>query len=306
MAKDAEYNISKNFFANFHQIKDANNHPLTNVYWSPTSETGHAYGCVYLIHGYGGSPIEPCMKVPMTAALARGFDVVAIEGVGLSATAEKDKAVESMTLERQKQALHSGLEYCGTIRNISHDYNIGWVHSISCRALSDLMVDSMFVRHYFNELILNNPYLLPPPKVQTLRAKFMQRDPSGESWKMLMHKVSTQLREIEQRQFKIPTCLYNLCIPLPPQWAKRKAFEDLALRASYFVKQLRLHFILGTADNMADYNQNLQIFNGLCIPNKQLVSIQGANHAFENALGQYSDFSGVILDTIRGRRLKSK
>lgn len=306
MTESEEYNISKDFFTNFHQVKDNNDRPLTNVYWSNAPQEKQSFGCVYLIHGYGGSPIEPCMKVPMLAALARGFDVVAIEGVDLSATAEKDKNLNSMTLERQKLALQSGLNFSSTIPNISHDYNIGWAHSISCRALSDLMVDSAFIRNYFAEIILNNPYMLPPPKVQTLRDKFMKRDPSGAMWDTLAHKVSNQMREIEHHQFKIPTCLYNLCVPLPPQWAKRTKFEDLANIMSMFVKQMRLCFVLGTADDMADYNQNIKFFNGLRIPNKQLVSVQGGNHAFENALGQYSDFSGAILDTIRNRRTNSK
>lgn len=306
MTEDAEYNISKKFFLNFHQIKDVNDRPLSNIYWSPTNETERSYGCLYLIHGYGGSPVEPCMKIPMLTARAHGFDVVAIEGVDLSATAKQPKELKSMTLEQQKAALVQGLNFCSTIQNISHDYNIGWAHSISCRALSDLMVESIFVRNYFNEIVLNNPYLLPPPKVQTLRNTFMQRDPSGELWKNLAHKASTQMREIEQQQFKIPTCLYNLAIPLPPRWAKKANFDFLARSLSHFVKQIRLHFILGTADDMADYNQNLKFFDGLRIPNKQLTSIQGANHAFENTLEQYSDFSKIILDKIRERLAKIK
>jgi len=264
------------------------------------------YGTVYLIHGYGGSPVEPVMKLPMQSALRNGFDVVAIEGVSLSATAGTDKQVNEMTLERQKMALGAGLLYCMTLPEINHDYNIGWVHSISCRALSDLIIASPEIRLYFNEIILNNPYFLPPPKVQVLREKIMQRDPTGASWDSLTHKVTTQMREIERHTFKIPTCLYNLCIPLPSMWSKKVKFEDLAKCMSYFIKKLRIHFILGTADNMADYQQNMQFYNGLMIPNKQLVSIQGANHAFENALGTYSQFSNVILENIKSRRIQQK
>jgi len=241
------------------------------------------------------------MKLPMQSALQHGFDVVAIEGISLSATAEPDKQVNEMTLERQKMALREGLSYSLTIPDINRDYNIGWVHSISCRALSDLIIDSQNIRCYFNEIVLNNPYFLPPPKVQALREKLMQRDPSGASWDQLTHKVTTQLREIERHTFKIPTCLYNLCIPLPSAWSKKIKFEDLALCVSFFIKKLHVHFILGTADNMADYQQNMQFYNGLLIPNKQLVSIQGATHAFENALGTYTEISNLILETIKTR-----
>lgn len=311
MAEDNHNNISKEFFANYHQIQDAQQRPLTNIYWSRVPRSNPVYGTVYLVHGYGGSPVEPCMKVPMQKALAHGFDVVALEGVDLSATAGEQKQINAMTLERQKQALDAGLHFCHKIDNINHDYNIGWIHSISCRALSDLMIDSQYIRNYFHEIVLNNPYFLPPPKVQMLREKFMRRDPSGTSWNMLMHKVSTQMREIERHTFKIPTCLYNLCIPLPQQWTKQMDYEELARRVSYLIGKnpatsLRLHFILGSADDMADYNQNVRFFHGLTIPHKRLVSIQGANHAFENALGQYSDYSQMIFDTIQERLMQQR
>ena len=311
MEENNDNNISKGFFANYHQIQDEKARPLTNIYWSQVPRSNTVYGTVYLVHGYGGSPVEPCMKVPMQKALAHGFDVVALEGVDLSATAGQVKQINAMTLDRQKQALDAGLHFCRTLSTINHDYNIGWIHSISCRALSDLMIDSPEIRNYFNEIVLNNPYFLPPPKVQLLREKFMRRDPSGSSWEMLTHKVSTQMREIERHTFKIPTWLYTLCIPLPGTLTKRADCEELARRVSYFIARnprmaLYLHFILGSADDMADYNQNVRFFHGLTIPNKQLVSIQGANHAFENALGQYSDYSQVILDTIRDRRKHKK
>ncbi len=300
MAEEKD-NISKNFFANSHQITDEQKRPLANIYWSLGPRPGPVYGTVYLIHGYGGSPVEPVMKLPMMSALQNGFDVVAIEGVSLSATAGTQKQVNDMTLERQKTALREGLSYSITIPDINRDYNVGWVHSISCRALSDLIIDSPNIRSYFNEIVLNNPYFLPPPKVQALHEKFMQRDPSGASWDLLTHKVTTQIREIERHTFKIPTCLYNLCIPLPSMWSKKVNSEDLARCMSFFIKKLYVHFILGTADNMADYHQNIRFYNGLLIPHKQLVSIQGANHAFENALGIYSEFSNIILENIKKR-----
>ena len=311
MEDDNDKNISKRFFANYHQIQDEKSRPLTNIYWSLAPRPNTVYGTVYLVHGYGGSPVEPCMKVPMQKALAHGFDVVALEGVDLSATAGETKQINTMTLERQKQALDAGLHFCYTIDDINHDYNIGWIHSISCRAMSDLMIDSPLVRNYFNEIVLNNPYFLPPPKVQAMRDKFMRRDPSGTSWNALLHRVANQMREIERQTFKIPTCLYNLCIPLPQQWNKRPEYEELARRVSYFITKrmrmaLHLYFVLGSADDMADYNQNMRFFQGVIIPNKRLVSIPGANHAFENAIDLYSNYSQAILDTIRDRRIYKK
>ncbi|MDE5616126.1 MAG: alpha/beta hydrolase [Alphaproteobacteria bacterium] len=312
MSDGKDSNISKSFFEHYHQINDGGSRPLTNIYWSRVPRSNPVYGTVYLIHGYGGSPVEPCMKVPMQKALEGGFDVVALEGVDLSATAGEQKQISAMTLARQKQALEAGLKFCQTIDNINHSYNIGWIHSISCRALSDLMIDSMEVRHYFNELVLNNPYFLPPPKVQILREKFMRRDPSGATWDTLVHKVTTQMREIEHHTFKIPTCLYNLYVPLPMQWTKRLTFEKLARRVSYLIthrpksEKLRLRFILGSADDMADFNQNMRFFKALTFPHKQVVAIDGANHAFENALTAYSDCTQDILASIREYLINQK
>ncbi len=306
MAEEQNYNISKAFFTNFHQLTDENNRPLTNIYWSHgPCDHSQKFGCVYLIHGYGGSPVEPCLKLPMQYALQNGFDVVALEGVDLSATAGPVKELNTMTLDRQKRALDMGLRFCRNMNSINKDYNIGWVHSISCRALSDLMIDSLDVRYFFDELVLNNPYFLAPPKVLSLREKLYRRDPSGSAWEALTHKVTTQMREIEHHKFNIPTCLHNLTIPLPPIWNTKPNFEELARIVSFFVKHLRLNFVLGTNDNMADYNQNMRIFQGLAVPNKQVISIQGANHSFENVQSQYMEFARIIFEAAKKKMCES-
>ena len=208
-----------------------------------------------------------------------------------------------MTLDRQKQAIEAGLCFCNTILNINHDYKVAWIHSISCRALSDLIIDSPQIRCYFDEVVLNNPYFMAPPKVQELQKKLMKRDPSGAMWQTLIRKASTQMRQIEHRPFQIPTCLYNLCIPLPPLWRRFQTFEDLAKQVSRFVRKLRVHFVLGTEDTMADYNQNVKFFNGLTVPYKQVTSINGANHVFDNTEEKYQECARDLIDTIKLRRI---
>ena len=305
MTDEKNENITKRYFDNFQQLKDKNNRPLTNVYWSKTPVDFPSYGSIYLIHGYGGSPVEPCMKLPMQYAIQTGFDVVAIEGVDLSATATEPKNIEEMTLERQKQALLAGIEFCKTLDDINTSNKIAWVHSISCRALADLTVESPNVRDYFNEVVLNNPYFLAPPKVQKLHEKMMQKDPSGATWTALTKKSATMLREIERHTFKIPTCVYNLCIPLPPALSKLTTnYANLVRMMSHFVYRVHLLFILGTDDNMADYNQNRQLFNYLNVPHKQLVSINGANHSFENATSQYAEFARQIINGMKMHRTR--
>jgi len=300
-------NITKHYFSQFHNITDNNGHPLTNVYWSYAPRKMPTYGSIYLIHGYGGSPVEPCLKLPMMQALAAGFDVVALEGVDLSATAGESKEIGTMTLERQKQALYAGLNFARIIPNLNSAHRIAWVHSISCRALADLMVDHYEMRGYFSEVVLNNPYFLAPPKVQKLHDRLMSKDPSGKSWADLTQKAQNMERRIENQTFKIPTCLYNLCIPLPPLWQKfANNFKFLGRIMAHFVSKTNMYFILGTKDDMADYNQNLELFQDLSVPNKRLVSIEGANHSFENELSQYQKFVKIIIDSIRLKTQKDK
>ncbi|MBD5389026.1 hypothetical protein HDR63_02105 [bacterium] len=296
-------NIAMAHFEQFYPICDRRNRELANIYVSHADRNQPVFGTVYLMHGYGGSPVEPVMKVAMTDALACGFDVVAIEGVALSATSGDAKRVTTMNLARQKRALLRGIQYCNDRSDLNHDYRIAWAHSMSCRALSDLMVSSDLMRQYFHMAVLNNPYFLPPQRVQQAKAKLMQRDPSGRLWQSVLHKSITQFRRIEDREYSFPTSLYNLTMPLPTSWCMDTNLPDLSERLSTFIhSDTRVSFVLGTDDNMAEYSQNVELFNGLRVPHKELHSIDGANHSFENALDQYQTFTHRILDNVRHTR----
>lgn len=301
MAEVPENSLAKDFFEQSYQITDNMGKPLTNVYWSHADRTEPVAGSLYLVHGYGGSPIEPLLKTPMKYGLAHGFDVVAIEGIGLSATCGEKKAITDMTLDRQKAALRCGLEFCrDSLPHIDGKYRVGWVHSMSCRALSDLVVDSDFIRTFFNEVVLNNPYFMAPPKLTSKRQRIMRMDPTGASWQTLAQRVANMSRNIEGKNYTIPTCIFNLAIPLPDKWSLAELnFTKLAHRMSYFIRHMYMRFILGTADNMADYNQNLQFYDGLRVPHKQLVLIDGGNHPLDNKQETYEQFTKVILDLIR-------
>lgn len=295
MPEVADSGIAKHFFQQSYQLYDTDHRPLANVYWANADHGTDSHGCLYLIHGYGGSPMEPCMQLPMHNALRHGFDVVAIEGCDLSATCGVDKDVTKMTLQRQKMAILHALKYAKAI-DVNHSHNIAWVHSISCRALSDLMVRSVFVRKYFHDIVLNNPYFMAPPKVIKLKEKLMRSDPTGRAWEKLILRVSNMTRDIDNRSYTVPTRVYNLTIPLPLDWeALAGDGSGLARKISPFVKNTRLYFVLGTADNMADYQQNVEFFGGLQVPNKQLLRIDGADHSFENAQAQYDNMSRAIL-----------
>ncbi|MDE6478018.1 MAG: hypothetical protein K2L94_02090 [Alphaproteobacteria bacterium] len=298
-------NISIKYFDNFHQILDRRGRPLTNIYWSRTPIDIPSVGTVYFIHGYGGSPVEPCMKEPMKLALGHGFDVVAIEGVALSATSGAPRKILDMNLARQKLALLRGLGQARALTDLNQSYKVAWVHSISCRALSDLVVMLPEMRCFFDEVILNNPYFLPPSRVFQTQERYMRRDPSGKTWRTLMGRTSMQQRNIENVQYRVPTSLYNLAVPLPAQWqSTAMPVGGLARTMSHFLGDMRLAFVLGTADDMAEYTQNVELYDGLQIPNKELKEIPGANHSFENALDEYRDCSQQILTKIRNRRVR--
>lgn len=307
MAQVGDDSLSKNFFEHSYQLRDMRQEPLTNVYWSCTDRASEVYGTVYFIHGYGGSPVEPCLKVPMMHALSSGFDVVALEGVDFSATCGNAKNIDNMTLMRQKKALRRGLAYCRRIPDLSHKNNIAWAHSMSCRALSDLMVDSVFVRNYFSSVVLNNPYMMAPDKVMQLKQRLVQVDPTGKKWNDFTQRTSVSSRNIESHSYQVPTRLRNLLIPLPPNWdIDVPDFKLLARRMSYFIGNLYVYFVLGTGDNMSDYNQNMQFFLGLKNDDKELVCINGANHSFENAIAEYERSSSWILETIKRRKIYGK
>lgn len=300
-------NISVPYYDNFYQITDRRGRPLTNIYWSQTNIDTPSVGTIYLIHGYGGSPIEPCMKIPMHAALKNGFDVVAIEGAALSATYDFKKDVTRMNLARQKSAIFEGLNFCKEMPGINHKNRIAWSHSLSCRALSDMIVAKEPVKSFFNELVLNNPYFLPPSRVIKTRERLMQHDPTGKMWQSALNRMSMQRRQIENIEFKIPTCLQNLTVPLPRDWAELDGnLPSIAKRMSKFVDSLHISFVLGTADDMAEYAQNVQIFNELKVSNKNLISIDGANHLFENKLDEYENNVNIILSRIKTKYLNEK
>lgn len=290
-------NISKSYYEGYARLDDNHGMALANVYWS------HAHGAspvgtIYLIHGYGGSPIEPCMKIPMEIARDAGFDVVAIEGVALSAT-YGEKSIDKMNLARQKQAVLHGMRFCEMF-NFGHRYRVAWAHSISCRALSDLVVHEPNFGKMFDEMVLNNPYFVAPKKVQALYNKMMTRDPSGKMWYEMMLRSGVKTRQIESGNYSYPARLYNLVVPMSEKLGgPRASLAAVSQGMSDFVGNTRVSFVLGTGDDMAEYSQNVEIFNNLKTTNKELISIDGANHSFENALDVYRQKTEIIIDRIK-------
>lgn len=292
-------NISLSYFEKSYQIKNRRNKPLANIHLSLGKTTNPSFGTIYFIHGYGGSPIEPCMKIPMQLALNNGFDVIAIEGIDLSATSGTEKQISAMTLARQKAVVFHSLQFCEKIPEINHNYQVSWVHSMSGRAMADLCVYSPFVRHYFNEHIMANPYFVPPTRVWALYEKIMRTDPSGRTWRTLMHKTSTMYRMINNIKYPYPASLYNLNVPLPKSW--KLSPGDVANRMYPSLDGRHITFLLGTGDHMAEYGINRQYYDALPTTNKSLYLIDGADHTFENSQMAYENISQKILTSLKDR-----
>lgn len=308
-------NISIPFFKEFHQIKDRRNKPLVNVYMSYANHNHSVCGTVYLMPGYGGSPVEPCMKLAMENALKQDFDVVVIEGVAISATSGGKKNLTEMNLARQKKALVEGLKFCEANERLYHNYKIAWAHSMSCRALVDLIFYSEEMRSYFDECVLNNPYFVPPSKVQKSKEKSLEKDPSGKSWRDITYRLSQPVRFIEKGAFTVPTCLHNLEVPIPEKWRAIVTSDTLEIawdilgnalkfaeKVSPFINKTPVKFVLGTGDNMAEYSQNYRLFEALNVNDKKLFSIDGANHSFENMPELYDKLVGDIFNQIKEQR----
>lgn len=295
-------NIALSHFEKSYQIKDRRNRALANIYTSLADRCAPVFGTIYLIHGYGGSPVEPCMKIPAKLAHTAGFDVVAIEGIALSATSGTEKQLSSMTLARQKRVIARALQFCADIPELTQDYRISWTHSMSGRAIADLTVQNQTIQNYFNEHVLANPYFVPPARVWVLFEKMMRTDPTGRAWRALTRRASMQYRTIENVQYAFPACLYNLNVPLPQSWPITP--NDVAARMHPYISDNHITFLLGTADNMAEYAINVKYFDALPTANKNLVLVDGANHSFENEIDKLYDASRHIIDDIRTRQMK--
>lgn len=296
---DRSRNILDNFFTERYNIFDKRKKPLTTVYFSYASSEKPVLGTVYLMHGYGGSPLEPFLKQTMITALNKGFDVVAIESVALSATSGTEKKLVDMNLSRHKHAIVKGLEACEANKKLCHEHKVAWVHSLSGRALSDLTIHFESVRNYFDEFVLNNPYFLSPKKLQNSKNKSFAKDPTGKSWYSLSWKQTLQKCFVEDIEYKVPASIRNFEIPLPRTWKLHEDnYNEITDRISEILNNPKITFILGTNDDKAEYGINRKLFQALKVADKQLVTIEGAGHYFENALEDYYSNTNIIFNNI--------
>ncbi|MDR0803771.1 MAG: hypothetical protein LBO08_01640 [Rickettsiales bacterium] len=281
---------------------------LTNLYYSYTKNRA-PIGTVFFMHGFGGSPAEEFLLAAQQIALDIGFDIAAVEGVALSATSGEPKDINKMRLDHQRGALMRGILRAKNNHGLCQNYNIAWAHSISCRALSDLAMDSRFVSGFFDEFVLNNPYFITTTKLMKARARMMKRDPSGALWRNLADKVYMTRQDIAGKVFEVPNAPKCFDLPIPDV-----ELSDIPLKTAYDISEKynlgercrgkHISFILGMDDTMAEYSINRRLIGGLKIPHKTIAVLDNADHAFQPNLRGYENFSEIILNQIKSRAVK--
>lgn len=275
-----EYNISKKYFQEYKPLFSRSGKHVTNFYVSYAPD--RALGTFYFIHGYGGSPVEFCLATPMKIALENGFNVVAIESVDLSATARPGMILEDMTLNNHKAGIFRGLVHAAQNPTIYNTYNVSFAHSLGGRAMSDLAIASpQFVRDFFDEDWLVNPYVLPQPRLHKLREALK----AAGRWQTQY----TEKRTIEGAEYIIPACSKNLYIGLPPMTKRLKKQFDLspedldgiAKNVSKHLSKEKIKVFLGKQDSKADFHQHYALFERLTVHDKLICAIEGADHYME-------------------------
>jgi hypothetical protein len=253
-------------------------------------------GTLYTIHGYGGSPVEFCMKTPADLALENGFNVVALESIQLSATEGFPKLLSEMTLANHKAATFNALRYAIFAKDIPKtDFNIMAAHSMGARSLCDLSIRSKFIRNYFNRHCVLNPFFLPPKRLQEAYSK-------PEIWSRMCTIPKIETRKIEGDTYAIPTCTNNYYVDLPADFgASVQDIDKITKLVSSSLEDNHVSFILGGLDlpNYDNYKLNMNIYNNLNIPQKDLFVVPDADHYFENQKVQFYKTIGNIITSLR-------
>lgn len=279
-----------------HEIRDGSSGVIGNVYYTKIPD---AIGTLYTMHGYAGSPVEPIMRIAISHAIKSGFNIVAIENVQLSVTYPiADRDLGRMNLDRHVDVLHRGLNFTKCISELNQcGYNIAWLHSLGARAFTDLFVESPHTGSRFNSVVFNNPYFMPPARVEQKHEKSLKSDPSGMIWEKIMDRPYQTTRIIDDEKYTIPATLRNVFFPfkkLPD--GRFPTFTDVMGDMSRFAgRRSIVCFILGTDDTEAEYNKNMDVFNALQIHNKDLYLIPNGIHTLENVLPEYDQITQVVL-----------
>ncbi len=292
MEPDSINNISSKYFDKTYNLKQKSGKSVANVFHSKSE---NSKGVVYTIHGFGGSPIEPCLYNITEIARKNNFDVIAIETNCLSATDGIPKNNADMTLEHHKYALLKALLFCRKNKEFKSNNNIVFAHSMGARAISDLALAGNFVKNYFNKFYLLNPYFITPEKVAKIK--------NSPMWSRLNGKIQLEKKNFGGSEYKIEKSLSNYIVDIKenPVFKNGQDISEMAMLASHRWTEKPVTFILGAQDlpSYCNFNTNKMVAENFLSKNKDIVIIPEADHSFENKLSEYRDVLNNLFQKIR-------
>ncbi len=279
---------SINLFNQEYDIKNSRGLNIAKVMVAKNN-TEYSFGTVFTIHGYGGSALESCLYDVADSGLKSGFDIVAIETNCMSAISN-DKSVSDMTLQNHKKAIFKSLVFCSNNLDLNYSNNIVFAHSMGGRALADLALRNKKIKNFFKSYYFLNPYFFTPSRIIKIQ--------KSNSWESLKDRTQIETREIMGAKYPVVKNLKNYVVDPEPQFAPADASSmDIAARASSFWDDRQVNFILGTNDlpTYGNYLKNIETFDALKIPNKQIYTIPECDHFFEN---KFEDYHNLIINIL--------
>gem|GEM_PF-6021805 len=291
-----------------HTMHDKQKRPITNNFYLYQNE-GQSIGTAYLIHGYGGSPIDPTMKNFADAANRNHFDVVAIESHDLSISSEpfQSKARNLININRYRRSIIRGLNESLKNPRLNHSYRICVTHSLSSLAIMENILRSEMTRTKFNDFVFAIPYLFLSPKVSQKKAEFLSRDPSGRTWERFRNMPKINEFKLDGQTYTFP--LY--ASPFENQFLSQ--FQNLsdrdsraaqitqifsAYKLSDRIKDKGAFFIYGTEDNTVDSALHDEFYEILPIVKKSKIMVDGLDHICAQGAEQFCKVIDYIFKNI--------
>lgn len=295
-------NPTLKYFDFCQEIPDKGGNTIAKVY---IKNTDNSIGNVYTFHGYWGSPIDMLLKTVRDVAIYCNFNAIAVEACAASATDDAPKTFNSLGLISQKLATARALAWCRDGGLIDNElYNVAWAYSRACRVISDLAVKSkdtkttVSVAKFFDEFVLCNPYFITPPKVLETIAN-MPPERLARISKIPFKKT----RNIDGVDYTCRSYLGNLVQDLPTDWGVKTCdLQDVATVTYNQMQSIRtkpLTILLGSLDAEAEYEQNRTLADYLPFALKQVDTIVGAGHYFEEKPTQYRGYVDGFFHTLQ-------
>ncbi|MDR0967658.1 MAG: hypothetical protein LBL75_02390 [Rickettsiales bacterium] len=250
-------------------------------------------GTIINIHGLFGSPLEQRQTNLIEPLTKRGFNVVSLETIPLSLTADyhTDKKTYLDIFHKSLRAGFYFISQNSRLFNVPHKFINA--HSIACRALVNLMYDDN--RNKFDSyktIILNNPYFVP--------TNDLLESSKTNKWDRIKNIRSNFSSKIMGTEYNYKICANGLLIPPADKKLQNKTPEQLAdaviKNISNIYPKHQIVVIQGTGDDKT-LKMNMKI---LPKKNKQIKikTIKKADHNFSNTLQPHLKKILPLIDDI--------